>query len=101
MNTDLRSKSTSVGRRCVVCGRVQGVYYRASAQQRANQAGIVGHARNLQDGRVEVLAYGDESAVIEFIAWLWVGPSAAKVTDVVVQIVELELAALPRNFMTF
>ena len=101
MSTDSHSKPTAVARRCVISGRVQGVYYRASAQQRANQAGIVGHARNLPDGSVEVLAYGQESAVIEFIAWLWVGPSAAKVADVIVQIVELESAALPRHFMTF
>jgi acylphosphatase len=87
-----------VGRRCVVCGRVQGVYYRASAQQRALLAGIVGHAHNLADGTVEVLAYGDEPAVAAFIAWLWEGPSAAKVTEVREQIVELEPSAWPRDF---
>jgi acylphosphatase len=100
MSTDSHSKPTAVARRCVVSGRVQGVYYRASAQQRANQAGILGHARNLPDGTVEVFAYGQESVLAEFIAWLWVGPSAAKVVDVKVEIVELQAVALPRNFMT-
>ena len=100
MSTDSHSKPTAVARRCVISGRVQGVYYRASAQQRALQAGILGHARNLPDGTVEVLAYGQESVLAEFIAWLWVGPSAAKVVDVKVEIVELQAVALPRHFMT-
>jgi acylphosphatase len=90
-----------VGRRCIVSGRVQGVYYRASAQQRARQADIVGHACNLDDGSVEVLAYGEEGALLEFIEWLRLGPSAAKVAAVLVEVVELERSAWPRSFMTF
>jgi len=97
MSMDPRPK---VGRRCIVSGRVQGVYFRASAQQRALHAGIVGYARNLDDGSVEVLACGEESAVLEFIDWLWIGPSAAKVVGVTVEIVELEASALPRGFRT-
>ena len=62
MSFDSPSKARHVARRCLVAGRVQGVYYRASAQQRARAAGIAGYARNLEDGRVEVLAYGEESA---------------------------------------
>jgi acylphosphatase len=90
-----------IGRRCVVSGRVQGVYYRGSAQQRARQAGIVGHASNLQDGSVEVLAFGDERAVLEFIQWLWVGPSAAKVRDVIIEVLTLDSADWPQSFRTF
>jgi acylphosphatase len=89
-----------VGRRCVVSGRVQGVFYRASAQQRARSIGIAGHARNLPDGTVEVLACGEEAAVLEFIQWLWIGPSAAKVTDVRVDSVEFEADAWPPGFRT-
>ena len=100
MTTERDSAGKPVGRRCIVSGRVQGVYYRASAQQRAAQAGIVGYARNLPDGTVEVLAYGDELAVSDFVAWLWVGPSAAKVANVIEQIVELERSAWPRVFTT-
>ncbi len=95
------NKSRYVGRRCVVAGRVQGVYYRASAQQRALQFGIFGHARNLTDGSVEVLVYGEERAVLEFIEWLKVGPSAAKVAQVAVEVVELDSTALVRGFKTF
>lgn len=88
------------GRRCIVRGRVQGVYYRASARQRAWLSGIVGHARNLPDGGVEVLAYGEHAAVEQFVAWLWQGPSAAKVTDVAVETLEIEQAEWPAAFTT-
>lgn len=100
MSADSPSKARHVVRRCLVSGRVQGVYYRATAQQRARAAGIAGHARNLEDGRVEVLAYGEERVVYEFIEWLWVGPSAAKVTDVVVEIVDIHPAQWPGDFRT-
>ena len=89
-----------VVRRCLVSGRVQGVYYRASAAERARAGGITGHARNLPDGRVEVLACGTDEAVREFIAWLWIGPAAAKVADVVAESVELDMAELPDRFRT-
>ncbi|HVP32399.1 MAG TPA: acylphosphatase [Steroidobacteraceae bacterium] len=69
-------------KRCVVGGRVQGVYYRASAARRAQELGIRGHARNLPDGRVEVLACGEHAAVQAFVGWLWIGSSACKVTSV-------------------
>ena len=100
MGADSQSTVRPVARRCLVSGRVQGVYYRASAQQRARAAGIAGHARNLEDGRVEVLAYGDERLVLEFIDWLWVGPSAAKVTQVIVEVIELHPELRPVDFRT-
>jgi acylphosphatase len=100
MSADSQSGARPVARRCLVSGRVQGVYYRASAQQRARAAGISGHARNLEDGRVEVLAYGEELRVLEFIEWLWIGPSAAKVTEVIVEIIELHPAQRPPDFRT-
>lgn len=71
-----------VCKRCVVEGRVQGVYYRATAARRAHELGIRGHARNLADGRVEVLACGERDAVQAFVSWLWIGSSACKVTAV-------------------
>jgi acylphosphatase len=89
-----------VARRCLVSGRVQGVYYRASAAQRARAAGITGHARNLPDGRVEVLACGSDGAVDAFIAWLWIGPAAAKVVHVAAEAIELEREQLPQEFRT-
>jgi len=67
---------------CWVSGRVQGVYYRGSAAVRARELGVSGYARNLADGRVEVLACGEAQAVSTFIEWLWVGSSASRVTAV-------------------
>jgi acylphosphatase len=100
MSADSQSTERHVARRCLVSGRVQGVYYRASAQQRARAAGIAGHARNLEDGRVEVLVCGEERRVLEFIEWLWIGPSAAKVTEVMVEIIEIHPAQRPADFRT-
>jgi acylphosphatase len=100
MSAESNSSGQHVARRCLVSGRVQGVYYRASARQRALAAGIAGHARNLEDGRVEVLAYGEERLVLEFIDWLWIGPSAAKVTEVVVESIEIHPAQRPKDFRT-
>ena len=68
--------------RCLVSGRVQGVWYRASTREQAVRLGINGYARNLPDGRVEVLACGDEVVLAELEAWLWQGPGAASVVDV-------------------
>jgi acylphosphatase len=86
--------------RCLVAGRVQGVYYRATAAERARAAGITGHARNLPDGRVEVLACGSDEAVKEFVAWLWVGPTAAKVIEVAAETLELAEVEWPDRFRT-
>ena len=74
--------SAIIARRCFVSGRVQGVFYRASTRQRAIDLGLNGHARNLVDGRVEVLVVGDRAAVMSLIDWLASGPPAAQVTKV-------------------
>jgi acylphosphatase len=70
---------------CWVSGRVQGVYYRGTTAGRARELGIRGYARNLPDGRVEVLVQGPDAAVEAFIQWLWIGSSASKVTAVEVR----------------
>lgn len=81
-------------------GRVQGVFYRATAAQRAREQGVRGYARNLSDGRVEVLACGDEKTVDEFVEWLWTGSSASKVTAVEVEALDPESVQLPEGFST-
>jgi acylphosphatase len=68
--------------RFLVSGRVQGVFYRASAREQALALGLSGYARNLPDGRVEVLACGPASAIDTFERWLWQGPAAARVDAV-------------------
>ncbi|HKN79455.1 MAG TPA: acylphosphatase [Lysobacter sp.] len=65
--------------RFFVEGHVQGVFFRASAREQARHLGVRGYARNLHDGRVEVLAVGDVQAVERLGEWLKHGPSRARV----------------------
>lgn len=65
-----------------VSGKVQGVYYRQSAQEQAERLDIDGWVRNLEDGRVELLVEGEEEAVRELEKWLARGPVKARVAAV-------------------
>jgi acylphosphatase len=65
-----------------VSGRVQGVFFRDSTRQVANDLKLSGGVRNLMDGRVEVLAAGDEVAIQTLINWLEIGPKFAKVSTI-------------------
>lgn len=65
-----------------VSGRVQGVFFRASAAQRARELGLTGWVRNLGDGRVEAVFEGGRGTVEEAIAWCRHGPSYAAVDAV-------------------
>jgi len=65
--------------RFLVSGRVQGVFFRASTREQALRLGLSGHARNLHDGRVEVVACGDAAALDLLAQWLAHGPPAARV----------------------
>lgn len=85
--------SSFIARRCFITGRVQGVFYRASTRQQALELGCRGYARNLDDGRVEVLAVGNAVAVEALIAWLRQGPPAAQVSGVEVQVLAPESPA--------
>ena len=85
-----------VCKRCFVSGRVQGVFYRASAAERASELGVTGYAKNLPDGRVEVLACGEERAVTELCEWLKQGPPNAKVEKV--EIGDAEIDEIPAQF---
>ncbi|MBA3497979.1 MAG: acylphosphatase [Gemmatimonadota bacterium] len=70
-------------RRFVVAGHVQGVGFRWYAARHARGLGLAGYARNLDDGRVEVLAAGDDVATLErFEVLLRAGPTAARVRSV-------------------
>lgn len=72
-------------RRFVVSGKVQGVWFRASTREQAERLGIAGHAINLPDGRVEVVACGDDAALDQLAAWLTQGPPLARVDNVASQ----------------
>ena len=68
----------------LIKGKVQGVFYRASAKDAAEKLGVSGWIRNTEEGAVEVLASGTEEQVQEFIRWCWQGPARAEVKQVVV-----------------
>lgn len=65
-----------------VSGRVQGVSYRAFVREQALSAGLTGWAKNLADGRVEVLLCGDDDAVERVAQALREGPPLARVAEV-------------------
>lgn len=65
--------------RIFVSGRVQGVFYRASACEFARALGLAGWARNLPDGRVEILAEGEEANLRALADWCRSGPILARV----------------------
>ncbi len=66
----------------VVRGRVQGVFFRQSAQDTAGDLGVAGWVRNRDDGSVEMVVEGEDDAVERMISWANEGPSHAQVTDV-------------------
>jgi acylphosphatase len=66
----------------MISGRVQGVFYRASAQRYAQSLALSGWVRNRRDGRVELFACGDEAALETLEKWLEIGPEYAKVTNI-------------------
>jgi len=68
----------------IVKGLVQGVGYRFFVIRRAELLGLTGWVKNLPDGTVEVVAEGDRELLEELIKELWKGPSAAQVTDVII-----------------
>ena len=73
-----------------VMGRVQGVWYRGSCAEQAGALGVSGWARNLPDGRVEIVAEGDPDALDRLAEWCRQGPPAARVTAVEVRVEEPE-----------
>ncbi|MEO5628211.1 MAG: acylphosphatase [Thermomonas sp.] len=81
--------------RFLICGRVQGVWFRASTREQALRLGLGGYANNLADGRVEVLAVGDANAIEQLANWLVRGPPLARVEAVERSDADMEDAASP------
>jgi acylphosphatase len=69
-------------RRFRITGRVQGVFFRDSTRRQACELGLTGHACNMPDGSVEVVACGSEDALLKLKAWLQSGPPMASVARV-------------------
>lgn len=74
--------SSMKARRFFVRGRVQGVGFRYFVEREAVTRGLVGYARNLADGRVEVYAAGKTEALDELEGLLWKGPRFSEVRGV-------------------
>lgn len=68
--------------RIVIKGKVQGVFFRDFAKQNANKLGIVGYAKNLKNGNLEIVAQGQEANVSDFVKLCRRGPIFAKVEGV-------------------
>lgn len=73
-----------------VTGKVQGVFFRASAKKKAISLGLFGWAENKTDDSVEVVAYGDRNQLNQFVKWLGVGPMLAKVKSVRVKDIDVD-----------
>jgi acylphosphatase len=68
--------------RVYVSGQVQGVFFRDSTRERAEELGLAGWVRNMPDGRVEALFEGPSDRVREMVRWCEEGPSHAEVENV-------------------
>ena len=77
-------------------GRVQGVFYRQSAQEKAISLDIKGTVKNCEDDTVEIIATGAKGQLDKLVQWCWQGPSRAKVTNVTTQ----ELPLQPFNYFS-
>ena len=62
-----------------IYGKVQGVFFRHSAREKAKELGIIAHPRNESDGTVVIEVEGDEQAIKQFTDWCRVGPPEARV----------------------
>jgi acylphosphatase len=79
----------------VITGNVQGVFFRASARNMADQLNIKGFAQNQPDGSVLIEVEGDDGPLEQFVEWCRHGPPRAQVASVEVQQKEV------MNFTTF
>ena len=67
----------------LIQGKVQGVFYRASAREKALSLGLTGWVKNTREGDVEIMASGETESLEKFTQWCRQGPPQAKVTNVI------------------
>lgn len=68
-----------------ITGKVQGVWYRSSAREKARELGLTGYAKNLSDGAVEALVQGKKPAIEAFVKWAAAGPDLARVENIKIE----------------
>jgi acylphosphatase len=76
--------------RLIIKGKVQGVFYRATAKDVADLIGVKGFVKNLPDGNVEITATAAEDILQKFIGWCKEGPPKAKVDEVISEELQLQ-----------
>ena len=79
----------------LVSGRVQGVFYRASAKAKADELGITGFVQNMTDGQVYIEVEGTDEKLDRFKTWCSQGPPRAQVEQVEIKEGDLQ------NFTSF
>ena len=76
--------------RLTIKGKVQGVFYRATAKDVADLTGVKGWVKNLHDDNVEITATAPQETLQKFINWCKQGPPKARVDNVIVEELDLE-----------
>jgi acylphosphatase len=90
----------TICKRCFVSGRVQGVFYRETTRQKAEKLQLSGYAKNLTDGRVEVVMCGSETSVDKLCEWMWTGSEYSSVSNVHCQVIDLNELEQSKKFVT-
>ncbi|HEY9744796.1 MAG TPA: acylphosphatase [Oculatellaceae cyanobacterium] len=85
MTSSFQASSQLVARRALISGKVQGVGYRYSLAQKAQELNISGWCRNLPNGQVEAWLQGSPEAMTRILEWLYVGPPHAVVEHVEIE----------------
>lgn len=78
-----------------VVGRVQGVGFRYYTKRKADDLGLVGTVKNVQDGSVHITVVGEAPILLEFITWCHTGPATALVESLIYE------AIPPQDFEGF
>lgn len=74
-----------------VSGKVQGVFFRQSTKEKANELSLTGKVENLKNGDVHIIASGQKEQLDKLIAWCYKGPRRAAVSKVEVKELSLQL----------
>lgn len=76
--------------RLTIKGKVQGVFFRATAKDFADDLGIKGWVKNLPDRNVEIKVTGSKELLQKFIDWCKKGPPKARVDEVIIEELDLQ-----------